>query len=87
MEGNKGFNTIVDETKKELAALINNKLSVGLPSSVIQLMLENLVYEIKQVVKYDKKQELERFNKENSKDNDGQVEWHDPVDQEVVDSE
>lgn len=84
MAGNKGINNVISDTRKELANLINKALSIGVPSSVMQLILENLLFEVKQVVEYDQKQELEQ---ENKNDEVEQEVWQDSVDQENTSNE
>lgn len=43
----KGFNTFVEETKVELINLINSKLQMGLPISVVSLIIDNVSVQIK----------------------------------------
>lgn len=42
----KGINTLIRETQDELIQLINSKLQVGIPHSVIELMLENTLLKL-----------------------------------------
>ena len=41
-----GFNTKVKQTEEELLQLINSKIQMGIPHSVIGLMLENMLLKI-----------------------------------------
>ena len=43
----KGFNTFVEETKVELINFINSKLQMGLPISVVSLIIDNVSVQIK----------------------------------------
>ena len=43
----KGINTIVEETKTELINLVNSKLEIGLPVSVVGVILDNVSNQIK----------------------------------------
>lgn len=43
----KGFNTFVEETKVELINFINSKLQMGLPISVVSLIIDNVSIQIK----------------------------------------
>lgn len=42
-----GFNTAVESARKELAELINSKLRSGIPVSVISLIVENTLFEVR----------------------------------------
>lgn len=48
---NKGINTCIVDFKKELADKINQYLKEGVPVSVVDLALDNLIVEVKQVLK------------------------------------
>lgn len=48
---NVGINTCIVEFKKELADKINQYLKEGVPVSVVDLVLDNLIVEVKQVLK------------------------------------
>ena len=43
----KGINTIAEETKTELINLVNSKLEIGLPVSVVGVILDNVSNQIK----------------------------------------
>ena len=43
---NKGVNTIILEGKKEILNAVNGCLEKGVPISVVQLIMENLMFEI-----------------------------------------
>ena len=47
----KGINTIIEETKNELVSLINTKLQEGVPVTVVGLILENVMYEVRDSIK------------------------------------
>lgn len=62
---NKGFNTRVEETKTELLNFVNQKLQEGLPLSVLSLIVENILKDVKmeipKVLEQERKQnEAER---------------------------
>lgn len=46
----KGINTIIKETEVEMLQLLNSKLQVGIPHSVIELILENMLLKIENEV-------------------------------------
>ena len=47
----KGINTIIEEAKNELVSLINTKLQEGVPVTVVGLILENVMYEVRDSIK------------------------------------
>ena len=67
---NKGINTIIQETKKEMADLVNEKLKLGLPISVIGLILDGICYEVANGIKSSLIEEKKQEPK-------GQVIWED----------
>lgn len=44
---NKGINTVIGETKAELISLVNSKLEMGVPVSVMEVVVENLLTQLK----------------------------------------
>ena len=44
---NKGINTVIGETKAELVSLVNSKLEMGVPVSVMEVVVENLLTQLK----------------------------------------
>lgn len=72
-----GINTLVEETKKELADLINTKLKQGLPISVVGLLLDSLMYEVKNNIDVAIAQEQAKF-KDQIKAESEQIEY-DPL--------
>lgn len=70
---NTGINTLIEQTKKELADLINQKLQQGMPISVVGLILDTLMYEVKNNIEIAIAQEQERV-KEQAKAASKQVE-------------
>lgn len=71
---NTGINTLIEQTKKELADLINQKLQQGMPISVVGLILDTLMYEVKNNIEIAIEQEQERV-KEQTKATSEQVEY------------
>lgn len=45
-----GFNTKVKQTENELLQLINSKIQMGIPHSVLELILENMLLKIENEV-------------------------------------
>lgn len=71
---NTGINTLIEQTKKELADLINQKLQQGMPISMVGLILDTLMYEVKNNIEIAIAQEQERV-KEQTKATNEQVEY------------
>lgn len=42
----KGINTLIVETKKEIVDVVNNAISKGLPYAVVELMISNVMLEM-----------------------------------------
>ena len=59
-----GINTIVEETKTELINLVNSKLEIGLPVSVVGVILDNVSNQIKLHTINAIKMEEDRVEKE-----------------------
>lgn len=57
---NSGINTCITNFKKELADKINQYLKEGVPVSVVDLVLDNLIIEVKDVLKETIKKEEEQ---------------------------
>lgn len=75
---NVGINTLIEQTKKEMADLINDKLTKGIPIGVIGLMLDSLMYEVRDNIKASVAQEQEKA-KEQDKAESEQVEYVTPT--------
>ena len=45
-----GFNTKIKQTEEELLQLINSKIQMGIPHSVLELILENMLLKIENEV-------------------------------------
>ena len=75
---NVGMNTLIEQTKKEMADLINDKLTKGMPIGVIGLMLDSLMYEVRDNINASVAQEQEKA-KEQDKTESEQVEYVPPT--------
>ena len=71
----KGFNTIVETTRKQLTEVIN---SSGLPVSVVSLIIENILMEVRSAVEKSIQQEAINYAKQEQLKAE-QVEWTEPV--------
>lgn len=74
----KGFNTAVETARKDLAELINSKLQMGIPFSVISLIIENTLMEVRNGVDKSLVKEAEQYSEQEQLKSE-QVEWVDPV--------
>lgn len=72
----KGINTTIETTRKELENLINEKLKMGLPISVVSLIVESVLMEIRNNVDVVLQQESNRYA-EQLNTQEEQVEWKD----------
>jgi hypothetical protein len=66
---NKGINTAIEETKAELIELINSKLSMGVPVSVMGIIIDNVSNQIKLHTMNAIKMESENAQKEEAQNN------------------
>ena len=73
----KGFNTEVENARKELAKLITQKLQMGIPFSVVSLIIENILMDVRTVVDKALQQEAEKYAERVTLQAE-QVEWVDP---------
>ena len=73
---NKGINTLIKETKGNITKAVNDGLAAGLPISVIDLMVDNIMFEIKNTLNNALQQEEVKY-KEQLKVQEEQVEWVD----------
>lgn len=73
----KGINTIIEETKTELTDLINSKLKMGVPISVMGLIIDNVSNQIKPHVINAIKMESENSNSEQENNNEVKQESED----------
>lgn len=69
---NKGFNTLVKETKGNIREAINNGLKAGLPISVIDLIMDGVIVEVKMLVDKAINEELKK-QEQGSKVPEGQI--------------
>lgn len=76
---NKGINTLIKETKDNITKVINDGLKTGLPIAVIDLMVDNIMFEVKNTLDNALKQESEKYN-EQLKIQEEQIEWVEPTD-------
>lgn len=65
----KGINTEIESTRRELENLLNEKLKLGIPVSIISLILENVLLQIRGSVDVVLKKEFEE-NKSNDMSNE-----------------
>lgn len=72
----KGINTLIRETKDNIAKAINGGLTIGLPIAVIDLMVDNIMLEIKTSLNNALQQEQVKYN-EYLQAQSEQVEWVD----------
>ena len=70
----KGFNTMVESTRKEIAELISVKIKM-LPISVVSLILENVLIEVKALLDRAIAQEAIKYTAEQEKIKKEQNEW------------
>lgn len=77
---NKGINTLIKETKDNIAKAINDGLKTGLPIAVIDLMVDNIMFEVKNMLDNNLKKESEQYN-EQLKAQEEQIEWVEPVEE------
>lgn len=74
----KGFNTAVESARKELAELINSKLQMGIPFSVISLIIENTLMEVRNGVEKSLIKEAKQYAEQEQLKSE-QVEWVEPA--------
>ena len=67
---NKGIDTIVEETKVEVAKIVNTKLKEGLPISVISLIMEGVLFEIKAILNKSLQMEAKQLEELQAQQND-----------------
>ena len=70
----KGINTLIKETKDNIAKSINEGLASGLPIAVIHLMVDGIMLEINSTLNNALKQEADKYNEQLNLQNE-QVEW------------
>lgn len=71
----KGFNTTVETTRKQLTEVIN---SSGLPISVVSLIIENILMEVRNGVEKSLIKEAEKYTEQEQLKSE-QVEWVEPA--------
>lgn len=64
----KGINTLIEETKTELTDFVNSKLKMGLPISVMGLIIDNMSNQIKPHIISAIKMESESSNSKQEND-------------------
>ena len=74
----KGFNTVVETARKDLTELINSKLQMGIPFSVISLIIENTLMEVRNGVDKSLIKEAEQYTEQEQLKSE-QVEWVEPA--------
>lgn len=72
----KGINTLIKETKDNITKAINGGLTIGLPIAVIDLMVDNIMLEIKNSLNNVLQQEQVKYNEYLQAEAE-QVEWVD----------
>lgn len=72
----KGINTLIKETKDNITKAINGGLVIGLPIAVIDLMVDNIMFEIKNSLNNALQQEQIKHNEYLQAESE-QVEWVD----------
>lgn len=75
----KGINTLIIETKKEIIGVVNQAISKGLPYAVVDLMIENITLEIKELLSKSLTAEQQKANEEQAL-KDAQVPYVEPND-------
>lgn len=73
----KGINTVIKETKNNIAKAINEGLNTGLPIAVIDLMVDNIMFEIKNNLNTALQQEQIKYQAQLEAEAQ-QVGWVDP---------
>ena len=73
----KGINTIIKETKNNITKAINDGLNTGLPIAVIDLMVDNIMFEIKNTLNNALQQEHVKYQAQLDAEAQ-QVGWVDP---------
>lgn len=57
----KGINTIITEMKQELIELTNKYLNLGVPATVVQILLDGIIRDLSAVVNEQMAQEKEQY--------------------------
>lgn len=77
---NKGIAMLIDETKRSLVELVNNKIQEGLPISVMDLILELVMSEVKANTKEVLTQELKAYERQQEESAVEHVDDHEIID-------
>lgn len=69
----KGINTIIEEAKNEFSNLVNSKIQIGLPISVINLILEVIIRDMNSSVKFAMEREAKEHTDHQEKEENENV--------------
>ena len=58
------MNTLIEQTRKEVTDLLNEKLAQGCPISVVNLILENIMFELRDGIKNALAREQEKMQEQ-----------------------
>lgn len=58
------MNTLIEQTRKEVTDLLNEKLAQGCPISVVNLILENIMFELRDGIKNALAKEQEKMQEQ-----------------------
>lgn len=67
---NKGINTIIDETRREIVKSVNDGINKGLPIAIIDLMLDSIVMEVKNGLNNALINERQKYEEESKVESD-----------------
>lgn len=60
----KGVNTIITETRGNILESINNAIRQGVPTSVVSMIVENIMYEIDKALVKELEREANEYQKQ-----------------------
>ena len=80
----KGINTLIEETKQSMTDLVNSALKQGVPIVAIDLILQNLCFEVRDTAKGVIAEETKRAQKEYEKEQQALAEQVEYVPEETV---
>lgn len=64
------MNTLIEQTRKEVTDLLNEKLAQGCPISVVNLILENIMFELRDGIKNALVREQEKMQEQQAAQQD-----------------
>lgn len=64
------MNTLIEQTRKEVTDLLNEKLAQGCPISVVNLILENIMFELRDGIKNALAREQEKMQEQQAAQQD-----------------